>query len=239
MDCPEHVSATSTTSHAVPTVFVVDPDPSVQHSLELLISRAGYRRTAVTSAEEFVACASTQGPSCLVSDVSLPGLSGLELQARLANRPDLPIIFIASHFDVSITVRAMKAGAVEFLAKPFSDDALLNAIRTALERSRIVLNREMELRSLRQRYATLSRREREVMTLVASGLLNKQVAGQLGISEITVKAHRGKVMRKMGVASFAQLVALAAELEAAKSSSRIGPYAFWATLAGRQDVVFA
>jgi FixJ family two-component response regulator len=147
-----------------------------------------------------------------VLDVSLPGLNGLELQQQLADRTDMPIIFITGHGDVPMTVRAMKAGAVEFLTKPFDDDALVNAIRDAIERSRAALRLDSEMRTLRSHYASLSQREREVMALVVSGLLNKQVGGELGISEITVKAHRGQVMRKMKADSLPDLVTMAARL---------------------------
>jgi FixJ family two-component response regulator len=214
MTLPESASE-ETSLHplvATPTVFVVDPDSSVRSSLESLICRQGWRAKMLTSAEEFVAQFSVPGPSCLVSDVSLPGLSGLELQARVADRPDMPLIFLATHFDIPIMVRAIRAGAVEFLVKPVADELLLDAIRSALELSRIAIPQQRELRTLRQRYGTLSQREREVMALVVLGLLNKQVATQLSISEITVKAHRGKLMRKMGVSSLAQLVVVAVKL---------------------------
>lgn len=238
----EHLSGSSglQASHAAqPTVFVIDPDLSVRNSLQLLISAAGWRPRILASAEEFIVQPAALGPRCLVSDVSLPGLSGLELQARLAARPDLPLIFFTSHFDVSITVRAMKAGAVEFLIKPSNDDTLVKAIGSALERSRLVIRQEMAQRALRERYATLTRREREVMALVVSGLLNKQVGGYLGISLITVKAHRGSVMRKMRVDSFAQLVAIAAKLEAATSACATGPSSFGVVLTSHQDMVCA
>jgi FixJ family two-component response regulator len=203
-------------SHAAPIVFVVDDDISVRESLELLIRDAGWQPETFESAPEFLSHPPVLVPSCLVLDVTLPGLSGLDLQKRVAvDRKDMPIIFITGYGDVPITVQAMKAGAVEFLTKPFGDDALLSAIRQALERSRTALAREAEIRALRDRFASLSRREREVMALVVSGLLNKQVGFELGISEITVKAHRGKVMRKMNADSLADLVTIAASLRVA------------------------
>ena len=200
-------------SHAVPIVFVVDDDVSVRESLELLIRCEGWEPQTFASALEFLAHPRTLVPSCLVLDISLPGLNGLDLQKQVAvERPDMPIIFITGYGDVPMTVQAMKAGAVEFLTKPFADDVLLSAIRHAIECSHIALRHEAEIRALRESYASLSRREREVMALVVSGLLNKQVGGELGISEITVKAHRGKVMQKMKADSLADLVKMAARL---------------------------
>jgi FixJ family two-component response regulator len=196
--------------------FVVDDDVSVRESLELLIRCAGWQPEIFASAQEFLACPRALVPSCLVLDISLPGLNGLDLQKRVAvERTDMPIIFITGYGDVPMTVQAMKAGAVEFLTKPFSDDVLLKAIRAALERSHAALGQEAEMRELRDRYGSLSQRERQVMALVVSGLLNKQVGGELGISEITVKAHRGKVMQKMKADSLADLVKMAARLRPA------------------------
>jgi FixJ family two-component response regulator len=203
-----------------PIVFVVDDDTSVRESLELLIRCEGWLPETFTSAQEFLARSRPLVPSCLVLDYSLPGLTGLELQKRIAvERTELPIIFITGHGDVPMTVQAMKAGAVEFLTKPFNDDVLLTAIRCALELSRGALNTRAEMRVLRDRYASLSQRERQVMALVASGLLNKQVGGELGISEITVKAHRGKVMQKMMAGSLADLVKMATRLGLAHAAA--------------------
>jgi len=206
-------SKASPKSHATPIVFVVDDDISVRESLELLIRSEGWEPETFASAQEFLVRPRMLVPSCLVLDVSLPGLNGLDLQKRVAvERIDMPIIFITGYGDVPMTVQAMKAGAVEFLTKPFSDDVLLSAIRNAIERSKTALGHEAEMRALRDRYESLTRREREVMALVASGLLNKQVGGELGISEITVKAHRGQAMQKMKADSLADLVKMAARL---------------------------
>ena len=200
-------------SSSTPIVFVVDDDVSVRESLELLIHTAGWHPETFASASAFLARPRVHVPSCLVLDVSLPDLNGLELQTRIAgDRLDMPIIFITGYGDVPMTVRAMKAGAVEFLTKPFSDDVLLSAVAGALERSRGALWHEAEVREVRTRYESLSRREREVMAFVVSGLLNKQIGGELRISEITVKAHRGKMMRKMKAGSVADLVKMAATL---------------------------
>src|SRR5882757_8169711 len=209
----DNVPRSSAMAHATPIVFVVDDDISVRESLESLIRCAGWQPETFASAEEFIAHPRPFVPSCLVLDVSLPDLNGLDLQKRVAaDRSDMPIIFITGYGDVPMTVQAMKAGAVEFLTKPFGDDVLLSAIRNAIERSHTALDREAERRVLQASYASLSRREREVMALVVSGLLNKQVGGELGISEITVKAHRGQVMRKMQADSLADLVNMAARL---------------------------
>ena len=190
-----------------PTVFIVDDDISVRESLELLIRHAGWQPETFESAQEFLSLPRVLAPSCLVLDVRLPGLNGLDVQKRVsAERPDMPIIFITGHGDVPMTVQAMKGGAVEFLTKPFGDDVLLSAIRQAIERSRAALGRE-------------------VMALVASGLLNKQVGGELGISEITVKAHRGKMMRKMKADSLADLVKMAARLRLAPAPRNQPPSA--------------
>jgi FixJ family two-component response regulator len=204
---------------AVPTVFVVDDDISVRESLEFMISCQGWRPETFSSGQEFLTRPRALVPSCLVLDCCLPGLSALELQKRVAaERSEMPVIFITGCGDVATTVRAMKAGAVEFLTKPFAEDALLSAIRVALERSRAALSRESQMRVLQERYASLSLRERQVMVLVVSGLLNKQIGGELGISEITVKAHRGKVMQKMKAGSLADLVRMAAKLRLAPAA---------------------
>jgi FixJ family two-component response regulator len=205
-------------SQTTPLVFVVDDDISVRESLELLIRSAGWEPRLFDSAQEFLSLPRIPGPSCLVLDVSLPGLNGLDLQERVAGkRPDMPIIFITGHGDVPMSVRAMKAGAAEFLTKPFSDDILLGAIRQAIERSCSALRREAEIGVLRDSYMTLTLREREVLALVVSGLPNKQIGGELGISEITVKAHRGKMMQKMKADSVPSLVKMAARLRLAST----------------------
>jgi FixJ family two-component response regulator len=196
-----------------PIVFVVDDDISVRESLELLIQSAGWQPETFASAQEFLSRPRSLVPSCLVLDISLPGINGLELQKRVvAERSDMPIIFITGHGDVPTSVEAMKAGAVEFLTKPFSDNVLLSAIGDALERSLVALGHEEELRVLQGRYASLTPREREVFALVVAGMLNKQIGGELEISEITVKAHRGQVMRKMKANSLAELVKMSARL---------------------------
>lgn len=207
-------------SQASPIVFVVDDDISVRESLEVLIRHEGFDVETFTSAQEFIARPRAFVPNCLVLDISLPGLNGLELQKRVAvERPDMPIIFVTGHGNIPMTVQAMKAGAVEFLTKPFSDDVLLSAIRLAVERSKVLLGRDAELRTLKARYASLTPRQREVMAHVVAGLPNKLVGDELGISEITVKVHRGSVMRKMEAKSLAELVNMAARLRLPRPSA--------------------
>jgi FixJ family two-component response regulator len=208
-----HESRSSLISGDTPIVFVVDDDISVRESLESLIRFAGWQPQTFASAQEFLSCPRLFVPSCLVLDVSLPDLNGLELQKRIApDRIDMPIIFITGHGDVQMTVRAMKAGAVEFLTKPYDDEVVLSAIRQAIECSHTALRREAKMRLIRDSYISLSHRERQVMALVVRGLLNKQVGSDLGISEITVKAHRGRVMQKMKADSLADLVKMAGAL---------------------------
>ena len=202
---------------ATPIVFVVDDDISVRESLEMLVRFEGWLPVTFASARDFLSHPRPVVPTCLVLDVNLPDLSGLDLQNHIADdRADMPIIFITGYGDVPMTVRAMKAGAVEFLTKPFSDEVLVNAIGGAIARSRDALDQQAAIRALRDDYATLSARERQVMALVVSGLLNKQVGGELGISEITVKAHRGRVMEKMRARDLAELVRMSARLGLAR-----------------------
>jgi FixJ family two-component response regulator len=207
-------------THPTPIVFVVDDDISVREALEALIQFEGWQAETFASAEAFLSSPRVIVPSCLVLDVSLPDLNGLDLQKRLADRSEMPIIFITGYGDVPMTVQAMKAGAVEFLMKPFSDETLLSAIRQAIDQSRAALDQQREIKRLRDRYASLSRREQEVMALVVIGKLNKQVGFELGISEITVKAHRGRVMRKMEAGSLADLITMAAKLRLAPPPER-------------------
>jgi FixJ family two-component response regulator len=214
-----HESPSSLVSRDTPIVFVVDDDISVRESLESLIRFAGWQPQTFPSAREFLSRPRVFVASCLVLDVTLPDLNGLDLQKRIAaDRIDMPIIFITGHGDVPMAVRAMKAGAVEFLTKPYDDEVLLSAIQHAIECSHAALRGEAEMRSIRDRYVSLSHRERQVMALVVRGLLNRQVASELGISEITVKAHRGNVMRKMKADSLADLVNLAARLHVVSTS---------------------
>jgi len=197
-----------------PMVFVVEDDPSVREALAGLVRSAGWNVEVYVSAQEFLARPKPDGPSCLVLDIGLPGLSGLDLQSRMAElHQDIPIVFITGHGDIPMSVRAMKAGAVEFLTKPFVDQDLLDGIQVAIERDRIARSEEAQLRELRECYASLTPREQQVLELVISGRLNKQAAAELGISEITIKVHRGRVMAKMRATSLPDLVNRAAKLK--------------------------
>jgi FixJ family two-component response regulator len=209
----QHASRPLLMPQTTPTVFVVDDDISVRESLESLIRCAGWRPAVFASAEEFLSYPRTPTPSCLVLDVGLPDLNGLDLQKRITlDRIDIPIIFITGAGDIPMSVQAMKAGAVEFLEKPVSEDVLLGVIGNAIERSQVTLGHQEKIRAIRDSYSSLTRREREIMALVVTGRLNKQIGGELDISVITVKTHRGNVMRKMKADSLADLVKMAVRL---------------------------
>ena len=213
-----HQLRSTETSQLTPIVFVVDGDVSVRRSLKVVISKVGWNVETFASGCEFLARARSTAPSCLILDVTLPDINGIDLQARIASeRSDMAIVFLTGHTDVATTVKAMKAGAFEFFTKPFRDDILVSAIREALEWSRSAFVKEAQRQALQKCHASLSRREREVMALVSSGLSNKQVGGELGISEITVKAHRGQVMQKMRANSLADLVRMGSSLGVTRS----------------------
>ena len=209
---------------AAPVVFIVDGDEVARNALEALIRSAGWEARTAASAEEFLAHERAMTPSCLLVELQLPGSSGLELQRSVSGRTDMPVIFMSARADIQATVQAMKGGAFEFLVKPTAPEVLLDAIRAALERSEAARRHMMQINALQERYGSLSRREREVMSLLVRGRLNKQVGGELGISEITVKAHRGRMMRKMHASSFAELVTMAASLRASLHAS-VGDFA--------------
>jgi FixJ family two-component response regulator len=204
-----------------PVVFVVDSDAATRETLDGLVRSAGWQPRMAASAEEFLACPHVVTPCCMLVEMDLPGVSGLELQRLVFDRTEMPVIFMSSNADIPATVRAMKGGAFEFLTKPFVRHVLIDAIGGAIERSYGAIRRLSQIQALQRRYESLSRREREVMSLVVSGRLNKQVGGELGISEITVKAHRGKMMRKMKAGSFAELVTMAASLRGVDQYQRV------------------